>query len=85
MVLQVAHRSDGVMRDRYRRLRSVRQPRRVAEIEIVGVGYVVEQGAKDGEAAHSGVKQSDRLPVSWSVQVGERRQTSSFRGGWTNH
>ncbi len=48
LILQIAHRADRVMRDRGRRLRSVRKAGRVAEVEIVSLWDSLDQCPENG-------------------------------------
>jgi hypothetical protein len=47
------------MRHRGRRLRSVRKARRVAEVQVAGVGNAIDERTQYGEATYAGVKDAD--------------------------
>jgi hypothetical protein len=52
------------------RLRSIGKARRVAEIEIVGIGDAVDHGAENRKAANAGIKNADLRSCSTGQRAG---------------
>ena len=59
VLFEILRRADGVPGNGFGRLRAVGQPRRVAEVDVIGVGGERDQFFEDGQSAKAGIKYAD--------------------------